>query len=301
MTLKGRSVYVGDTLSLFNPIPTWFGEGDEKIWIDGESFPSHLGTGTEDHYGYSYAPRRVIQTPFANQVRVDQEMTQGHNVLTRARNLDGIPFRNSLKFDMELMAWAPTTLIYAATTYWYAFSGLASNVEPQPTEAANPVPTLADTQSARLRRIHGAIDCETLKKLAKSEGVPAESQDMGHWDRNQWSQGTHLVVKPTQVGQFVELEVPVPGSDAQARRLTVYLTNAPDFGILKFTVNGNVAEKTIDSWADQVQPADPVAGGAFTPEEGRFRVRIEVTGANFKSIGPKIFFGLDCFALELIP
>jgi hypothetical protein len=41
--------------------------------------------------------------------------------------------------------------------------------------------------------------------------------------------------------------------------------------------------------------------GAFTPEEGRFRVRIEVTGANSKSNGPKIFFGLDCFSLELIP
>jgi hypothetical protein len=61
-----------------------------------------------------------------------------------------------------------------------------------------------------------------------------------------------LVVKPTQVGLFMELEVSVPGSDAQAHRLTDYVANAPDFGILKFTVNGYVAEKTIDSWADQV-------------------------------------------------
>ena len=51
--LTGQGVYVGDTLALFNPIATWYGEGDEKIWVDGESFPSHLGTGTEDYYGFS--------------------------------------------------------------------------------------------------------------------------------------------------------------------------------------------------------------------------------------------------------
>ncbi|MFM7138244.1 MAG: glycoside hydrolase family 172 protein [Planctomycetota bacterium] len=60
VTLAGRGVYVGDTLALVNSVATWYGEGDEKIWVDGESFPSHLGTGTEDYYGYSYAPRGII-------------------------------------------------------------------------------------------------------------------------------------------------------------------------------------------------------------------------------------------------
>ncbi len=144
VAIRGRGVYVGDTLALVNAQPTWYGEGDEKIWVDGESFPSHLGTGTEDYYGYSYAPRGIIQTPFANQVRVDEPRTQGHNVLTRGRNLDGIPFRESLRFDIELMTWKPTALTYAATTYWYAFAGATSNVAPQPEAAAAAVPTLAD-------------------------------------------------------------------------------------------------------------------------------------------------------------
>ena len=37
------------------PVPSghgsWWGEGDEKIWVDGESFPSIFGTGTEDYFG----------------------------------------------------------------------------------------------------------------------------------------------------------------------------------------------------------------------------------------------------------
>jgi hypothetical protein len=138
--IAGRGVYVGDTLALFNPLATWYGEGDEKISIDGESLPSFLGTGTEDYYDFSFAPRGLMQTPFANQVRVDQKMTQGNNVLTRTRNLDTIPFSKSLNFDFELIAWKPMKLIYVATTYWYAFPGATSNIPAQPHEASQPLP-----------------------------------------------------------------------------------------------------------------------------------------------------------------
>ena len=141
--IEGRGVYMGDNLSLYNPVATWYGEGDEKIWIDGESFPSHLGTGTEDYYNFSFAPKPVHQTPFSSEVRIDQPMTQGHNILTRTRNLDGIPFQKSLQFDMELISWEPTRLIYAATTYWYAFPSATSNVAPNPEGAARPIPNIS--------------------------------------------------------------------------------------------------------------------------------------------------------------
>lgn len=144
--IRGRGVYAGDSLAIFNPVSTWYGEGNEKIWIDGESFPSHMGTGTEDYYGYSYAPKGIIQTPFNNQVRIDEKRTQGWNVMSRTRQLDGIPFREALQFDMELISWKPTTLIYGATTYWYGFPGATTNLKPQPDAAALPVPTLAEAQ-----------------------------------------------------------------------------------------------------------------------------------------------------------
>ena len=79
-------------------------------------------------------------------------MTQGHSTVTRTRNLDGIPFRRSFQFDIELISWKPTTLTYAATTYWYAFPGTTSNVSPQPREAALPIPTLADAIAANAPR-----------------------------------------------------------------------------------------------------------------------------------------------------
>ena len=79
---------------------------------------------------------------------MDQPMTRGNNVLTRTRNLDGIPFSQSLNFDFELISWQPTKLIYAATTYWYARPGASSNIQPQPRSAALPVPTLVETTTA---------------------------------------------------------------------------------------------------------------------------------------------------------
>jgi hypothetical protein len=161
--LSGWGVYVGDTLAIFNPIATWYGEGDEKIWVDGECFPSHLGTGTEDYYGYSYAPKPAHQGTFCGEPRLDQEMTQGHSTSTRTRNLDTIPFRRSLRFDMELISWKPTALTYAATTYWYAFPGVNSNVRPQPGEAALPVPTLAEAKAAAvIQHKPGAIECKSI-------------------------------------------------------------------------------------------------------------------------------------------
>ena len=39
-TLKGRGIYRGDVLSLFNHSRAWYGEGDEKIWVDGEGLNS---------------------------------------------------------------------------------------------------------------------------------------------------------------------------------------------------------------------------------------------------------------------
>jgi len=185
--ISGRGVYAGDSLALFNPIATWYGEGDEKIWVDGESFPSHVGTGTEDYYGYSYAPQGIIQTPFSNHVRTDKYMTQGWNVMSRTRQLDGIPFGKTLQFDIELMSWKPTTLTYAATTYWYAFPGATSNIPPQPKEAALPIPTLAEPMATLTYKskttasfVHVSLDA------IKDQMLPISSSDTSNSQLDFW-------------------------------------------------------------------------------------------------------------------
>ena len=299
ITIKGRGVYVGDTLTIFNPIPTWYGEGDEKIWVDGESFPSHMGTGTEDYYNYSYAPKPVHQTPFANLVRQDEKMTKGWNVMSRTRNLDGIPFGKSFQFDIELISWKPTTMVYEATTHWYAFSDASSNVMPQPKEAAESVFTkeqLQEIYEAINPRKPGAIECEAMKVVKKSEGMDAITQDMENFASGVWSGGAQLLVKAAKAGDFVELEIPAP--DANPKKISVYVTQAMDFGTLSFSVNGQPCPAPFDCYAPKVKLSEAVNLGVFSPKEGKFILRAEVTGVNPESKGSKI--GLDCVILNSV-
>ena len=54
----GRGNYVGTVYSAQMVELGWFGEGDDRFWVDGEEYPSIRGTGTEeyfDSYGVSHA------------------------------------------------------------------------------------------------------------------------------------------------------------------------------------------------------------------------------------------------------
>ena len=58
----------------------WWGEGDEKFYVDGERFPSTFGTGSEDYVGYAWsaeAPFPMFESPFASQPHVPIEISCG--------------------------------------------------------------------------------------------------------------------------------------------------------------------------------------------------------------------------------
>ncbi len=119
ITIEGSGVYRGDVLSLFNHAQLWYGEGDEKIWVDGDTFPSHFGTGLEDYYNSSWAPVVPFDTPFGGAPRADQPNSHGYNTWLRTRNLDDIPFGHTLRFDLEMLGWVDGAVDFATTSYWY--------------------------------------------------------------------------------------------------------------------------------------------------------------------------------------
>lgn len=121
LTVEGRGVFVGDVLSVLNRSPAWWGEGDEKIYVDGETFPSHFGTGTEDYYGYAWCTPQFFESPFHFQPRAEGPGNYGNTTNGRVRLLDGIPFKKNFRFDMEIWHWAKTTIDYSVVNFWYAF------------------------------------------------------------------------------------------------------------------------------------------------------------------------------------
>ncbi|WP_173401920.1 glycoside hydrolase family 172 protein [Rhodopirellula baltica] len=150
VTLKGRGVYVGDTLTIMNPVQRWWGEGDEKIFVDGEAFPSIFGTGTEDYYAYSWGGRSTdfYEHPFhaqpfshkynkLNRKKGNEKNTQGFSTETRTRALDTMPFATSLQLDMEVWSWTDCDMGYGVGVYWYGDFETSSNCKAEPEEALN--------------------------------------------------------------------------------------------------------------------------------------------------------------------
>jgi hypothetical protein len=127
LTVRGRGLYVGDTLAIRNNTGSWWGEGDEKIYVDGDSYPSHSGTGTEDYYGYAWGNSGLFQKRFVSQPisrgNAGAGLNGGVTVNSRVRLLDAIPFTNRFKFDLEIWCWNTGTVDYQATTYWYGSPG----------------------------------------------------------------------------------------------------------------------------------------------------------------------------------
>lgn len=130
LNVFGTGVLVGDneTVSQSDDQSTysWWGEGDEKIYVDGDVFPSHFGTGTEDYYDYSYGHVNLFQSPWASQALAPpSDYTYvGTTVLNRTRLLDAIPFGQHLRYDFEFSSWNPSaTEDFAHVAFFYALPG----------------------------------------------------------------------------------------------------------------------------------------------------------------------------------
>lgn len=166
--IQGKGLYVGDAWTVLNiRRDSWWGEGDEKIYVDDawdQGFPTQFGTGTEDYYGWAGGVYPVLadqfSAPFLANVKVGglDGHTMGYNILTRTRALDAIPFRKRLRFDMESsfgtdMREKWNLLGYSAVTFFYAFPGATHNRPDQPQAAQHPILSVTDLQrmSDRIR------------------------------------------------------------------------------------------------------------------------------------------------------
>lgn len=293
-TLTGRGIYKGDVLTLYNHSRAWYGEGDEKIWVDEDSFPSHFGTGTEDYYNSSWAPVVIFQTPFGGAPRADQASSQGYNTFFRTRNLDGIPFSSLLRFDIELLSWVSGTVDYATTVYWYG-DAVAKAVGTSGTEEAikELLPIPADLSKYRRKN---SIEFEDKVPVAASPSIRLDKQSMLGFVDGQWSGGTQLLCIGGRPGDFVEFEF--DRLENRSYKIAVYATKAADYGIVSFFVNGKDTQVCLDGYDAKVTLCGPVVLGSFTPVDGKITLRAVISGTNPQTVGERCLVGLDCIILD---
>jgi hypothetical protein len=285
----GRGVYVGDTLALYNPSTAWWGEGDEKIYVDGEAFPSHFGTGSEDYYGYAWCTPEVFCDPFHAQPRADGPANAGHVTNTRVRLLDGIPFTKMFRFDMETWHWQPGCYeTYAVTTYWYGSPGARGNHGPAPEQAKVIVPEQPGPFT-----IAGALEGEKLAIVEKTGGT-TQVQDSNAYH---WSDNKQLWWMDAKPGDKLTLTVPVAKNGKYT--LQARLTVAKDYGIVQLELDGKPLGKPIDCYNADVE-TKMFNLGTEPLTAGDHKLTVTITGANPKA-EQRHMFGLDCLRLKQVP
>lgn len=96
----GQGQYVGTVHSVLQMENGWYGEGDDRFWIDGEETPSLKGTGTEDYFNDAWGFRK-FSTPFYGVSLWDGYFAGDRVTAYRWHLTDPVAFQKSLKVSME--------------------------------------------------------------------------------------------------------------------------------------------------------------------------------------------------------
>lgn len=127
--VEGEGRYVGTWLHVYQVVDNiWWGEGDEKIYIDGEKFPSWFGTGSEDYFGYTWGDGLLFDYAYYGQPIQESEcnygagltvqQSAGDKVNYRIHVHDNITFTTSIEFMMEKYFNENFTK-YGASSFFY--------------------------------------------------------------------------------------------------------------------------------------------------------------------------------------
>ena len=287
LACRGNGRFVGGALHIVNPVKQWWGEGDEKIYVDGETFPSHLGTGTEDYYGYAWcSPERFVHA-YHNQPKCDGPANYGNTSVNRFHIIDDIPFTRSFKFDVENWHWHQTCkTTRAAVSYWYARPGGWDFFGPIAPDDAE----LREVPEFQVAHVPGAIEGERMKVIAKTAQL--EVQSVGE----RYSGEEHLWWKFGKVGD--KLVLGFEADRAGRRHVIAKLTHAPDYAIIQLYVNDTKAGDPIDLFKPGgYGPLPDIDLGPFDLVKGRNTLTVEIVGANDEAIKSHMV-GLDYIKLK---
>ena len=237
LVARGQGVYVGTAVMLLNPntVPTswgnWWGEGDEKIFVDDDVRPSIFGTGSEDYFNYAWSANDLFAFPYCGQPRNDGPANRGFVVNYRWHVLDPLPFARNIAFYMELFSHERTEGVsYSRVSYCYGRPGLIDDSVPLTNEDLR-TPELPESWEpaarfgARKFVFHACEDLATSRTSARL--------DTG----GLWQGGRVLVWTPAKAGEKLELSFTVTEDGDYGLMLACMLR--PDGGAFRATVDGN--------------------------------------------------------------
>jgi hypothetical protein len=139
---RGRGHYIGCNLSVTNFQGTWWGEGDDMIWVDGYKWPPDLhGTGSEDYLNQAWGmqPNAFLR----NGSSLHADSTNGYQTSYVFHIENPVRFNKEIKVTIEHGHGNHLANEMSSVAYWYAERPAAACPVP-PT--AKRMPVLRDNQ-----------------------------------------------------------------------------------------------------------------------------------------------------------
>ena len=273
---EGRGQFVGLN---FNGQPysgsLFYLEGDEMIYVDGESEPSVYGTGMEDYFTSGwYFKNGEFSADFHGLILKDD--ATGRVAAYRHHIPDAIPFQKSIKVTYEHGHANEQVIDFTSTAFWY---------QTEPHKAWNTI--LKPSLRIPLRRPvpDGAREAEDAVVSGKHR-----VEDMSDFGPD-WSGLAQLKMEGNEGSEFTLTLSDLRESNYH---IDVYGTKGPEYG--KYEIYSNGIRKAIfDGYNESVMPAEAFRITDIAVDEDDIELQIKVTGKNSHSTGYDI--GLDAFVM----
>ena len=140
----GAGHYVGCNLSVHHRQGSWWGEGDDMIFIDDDTWPPSLhGTGTEDYFNHAWGMQKNA-FPYHGTI-VHESEVPGYSVSYRQHVVDPVRFSTRIKVSIEHGHANHLSDDWAATAYWYQTLPSPEAMVPPVKERLPTRPAAADT------------------------------------------------------------------------------------------------------------------------------------------------------------
>ncbi|GMW00448.1 MAG: hypothetical protein AMXMBFR84_15850 [Candidatus Hydrogenedentota bacterium] len=279
--VKGRGHYVGTVLSVRNNMPSWFGEGDDFFYIDGEELPSLRGTGTEDYFCDAWGFREHDGPYYGAPLWEGYDV--GHRgTVYRWHIMDPISFEKSLRMEIEHVGpvfddagtmtsgYGERPDDVATVAYWY-------QIEPH-----TPFPPLPAAYDRLLFDPRNVVEAESLLEGVRADTGAVERQDGG------WSGGAQLFWTPSEPGKQLDVTFTVAEDGVYDLSLTV--TFSHDYGVFQYEIDGKPVGKPVDQYGEAISNRE-VVFNQLELSAGKHTLTAHNTGRNPDSGG--VFYGLD--------